>query len=279
MKSKKKYPDYRKSRQIRLHKTDDPIQAWILRQAETYGLGYIPTEYGGQTADEILQECRQRTYRIIKELFGGHGRTFALQVGMHPSTMNHVIGNQTSHNTPMHLRLAQALLLQHIGGMKQTLCDVERELWVAMQLTHHPEIDPKTSLASVHNTRKRLREMIGNANTTRKEFQVSWLRFMPLRAVATVRHADQTNTYEAMIKELEQLVAEGNVLPEWQHLKRKGRLPYRDPMDPAVLKDAEAHRERRRRKKAGLPPRPKQSRNHKKILQKILEREPETPPE
>jgi len=266
------------------------VHAWLLRQAETYGLGYIPEDHGGQSPAEILAEVRKRTFNIIQELFGYHGRTFATKIGMSVLTMDHVAGKKTSQMTPYHLRLCQLTLMQHINGIRQTLTDVERELWVTMQLTHHPQLDHHTRHAlsnlSAYRARHRIRDAQGKPNMTRKEFDAGgWVRMMPARACATLKNPTADNLYDATLKEIQAQVESGVVNATWDHLERKGRLPDNDPLDPAVVRK-EKHRKRmadfRRRSpdapkgpKFGTPEAKEKARKARKSqaqLEKILKR-------
>jgi hypothetical protein len=48
---------------FKLGPTTDPVLAYIQRQAETMGLGYIPVEMGGNSPEQIGELAREREQR------------------------------------------------------------------------------------------------------------------------------------------------------------------------------------------------------------------------
>lgn len=201
--------------------TKDPIQKFLRRQAETFGLGYIPENHGGKSARETIDDLRQRTIDVMVELFGPYYPHYLSQVGIDRLTVKHLSGLSTNRHTPLCLRLSQAILLNHICGLRQALADIERTLWVLMQETHTPQLDEmRTPPVSRREMKYEIRKALG---TLPKSGYVVPRRckgyLMPFRAKGLVAYPelDPVSSYR---KELDDAVARGDLDASWLETER-----------------------------------------------------------
>ena len=220
-----------------IHRTADPLLGFLFRQAETYTLGYIPTGYGGKTGTEILEECRRETQELLTELFGPRWNGFVRAAGMSQITLSHLKGHKNNRATPYHLRICQLALLTHMGSIRAHVQDLERKAWVALQLTHHPLVDPsgRTDLpqARKDRARERVKADLGKPQTERRAVELhNTATLLPVRALASLKHPD-VHPLEATRKEIERVKAEIPDIADWKHLSthrnRSGLLVWDAP--------------------------------------------------
>lgn len=229
---------------IHLRQTKDPILAFLRRQGETYGLGYVPTDLGGKTAAELLHELRQRTVNVIAQLYGRHSENFMNSVGITKTTARHIYGSaEDCTTTSLHFRMGHAVLLAHIGSVRQTLTDLERELWVLMQLTHHPLLLRTPTANQKMASRKLIAQQLAERNPNNLKLTKPVL--MPIRAQALINHPELA-PHAAVSKELDALIQAGTLTPDWSeyvytHRKTVGRRaaylpPEREKEKPVPVK-------------------------------------------
>jgi hypothetical protein len=209
---------------VYIHRTSDPVLGFLYRQAETYGLGYVPPSLGGQTAAEILKDCRERTQKVADSLYGPRWPEYIKLVGIDKQTIQHLTPGKmqrTNAATPKCLRLAQLSMMVHLQNVREQLNDLERELWVAMQLTHSPALSLKVGkVGRKQDALKKMKARIGeNPNKSRTiELAESARAFslMPLRAVGMVRDPS-LHPMEAYRAEVEREMNQGHISEMWQH--------------------------------------------------------------
>jgi hypothetical protein len=230
-----KYPEEAKQ------KTTDPILGFVRRQAEAYGLGYVPTDLGGATKEQVFAELRTRTIDVLAQLFGPFYSNFLSQTGISKQTARQIQGAfPDGAQTHVHFRIAQAMLLTHVNGIRQYLCDIERELWVLMQLTHHPllnKVTNPTGRIGYRNAeaRKAIRNEIGNV---RPHQRIHKPFLLPIRAQALINHPELP-PHAALEKELDRAIAAGELEARWK--KGVARVPMTE-------KERQAHPATRKRR-------------------------------
>ena len=192
--------------------SEDPVTMFLRRQAETYGLGYYPSEYGGKTAPEKLEDQRTKLIAIIRELFGPSWRVFLGHVGFPEKTAEYICGFDTRPKKnrksdlafPHHLRLAQMVLLTHISGIRETLNDLEREIWVLMQQSHDPELTGESAyhhrMAQTAKSRQSIREALGKVL-----IDIPKPYFLPIRSLAMLNYPNLTSREATRLEILDRL--------------------------------------------------------------------------
>ena len=219
-----------------------------------------------------------------RELMGDNAYRMVERVGISHFTAKHVLGHVTNKMSIYHIRLAQALLLAHIGGVKETLTDIERELWVTMQLTHHPLVEFNGSYDKHrHTVKKKMMIRIGDTKAARraKEFPIQGMKLLPIRATAIIKHPDLT-PHAAVIKELQEQVDARKIHKRWSNLTNNGNVPATDPRARERARSEGAKiKLRRALKKAGVTI-PKTTENppkRQRMFTKMVLDRTKTPPE
>ena len=213
------------------------------RQAETYGLGYVPVEYGGMTTAEKMRDLQKRVCVHIRDLFGPSWRVYIAHVGLPTSSIPYITGRQRlSPASVHHLRMAQMILLVHLGEIRERVHEVEREIWVEMQMTHDPNITGESAytseLAHVTRGRQHIREALGNAIK-----HIPRPYFMPVRALSLLEYPNLTSA-EARALRLKEMIDEGEIKETWM-----SQAVYDGLRDPDLVRPKYATRRTNKRKR------------------------------
>ena len=145
----------KRSEAYRTREAANALTDYIRRAGQRYASGYIPTaEESERESREIVTEARERTLKILDALaYGPHNR-FAMvkaMTGFKDLAVREILTGQSTNPNRNHasrrydataprLRTLQLALLATITGIREELHDFERELWIALQLTHDPSI-------------------------------------------------------------------------------------------------------------------------------------------
>lgn len=113
-----------------------------------YGYGETPTHEPLASRQELLVEIRKRLRDITEYLYPG--ATFSDVARLHNFTRPLIEKALTNCKETLcgaeTLRAVMLNYMVHIGGIRDSLVEVERELWVLLQLTHDPRLVYRSSM-------------------------------------------------------------------------------------------------------------------------------------
>jgi hypothetical protein len=118
----------------------DPVVKFVQRQAWLYALAEEPEPAKpAASPQEVLLELGARTARILSDLMGQDAGQLgeALQMTAHHMRRGLAPRNRTD---VIRTRVMQMGMLAHIGQVREHLNELERELWLTMQLAHDPRV-------------------------------------------------------------------------------------------------------------------------------------------
>jgi hypothetical protein len=149
----------------------DPVLAYLHRNAWMYGYGYLPGGSGElESPQQVWEDLAQRTRVVINQLFGSKRDAHRYLTAVAPKwrqPMRNSLKRARS-TAPAKIRELHLHMLTHIGTLREHLTDLERELWVLLQLTHDPRLMPRgLSKSSLKHRKQKRRKAIADAKRNR----------------------------------------------------------------------------------------------------------------
>lgn len=281
-------------------KADGPIFDYIRRNFDQFGVGILPDDWPqrpyGKTANQETKLIREDVLNIIKEIYGNRWRVLIRSVGFGHEVLDYieypdcyVSGHKRYWRTPEQkitaLRQMIMLPLIHLASIKETIGDLERELWVQLQRTHDLRLIPANS-TMVKNYKVRMDDMaksIGKIRTCLSPKYDSELLLMPLRVRALYNYPDLPWT-EAIRKEKAKLIPDywtnktrnmcvEDIYEEWRDDIKASELEYIQQKKTererlrAIREEEKENappKQRRRRRKNGAAKSPARKREKKR---------------
>ena len=194
--------------------TSDPILAYMQRHMETMGLAYMPEDLGGENADAVRDRCLSMTQDAFRELAGPHWDRATNLFALTTTSKNVLFGRtKMTPGNAHHIRIVQLALLTHIGGIREHLSDIERNLWVAMQHSHDPRISTHPSMAQSAARSKMRHKIMRQLGTYRKIIAKPY--YMPLRVIASAMWPE-FSPQDALEYEKARRIATGELTEAWR---------------------------------------------------------------
>lgn len=143
----------------------DPVLAYLKRNTWSYGIATLPDGERMETREELMAEAGRRTERIVAELCGDAPWVIGDLCNRSTRDFRNACRPQTGQHLDF-LRDIQLATMVHIGVIREHLLDVERDLWITMQMVHDPRVTvfPKPGTARVRNIK--WREAVREAKRT-----------------------------------------------------------------------------------------------------------------
>jgi hypothetical protein len=118
----------------------DPVTKFVQRQAWLYALAEEPEPATPAASPQaVLLELGARTARILSDLMGQDAGQLGEALKMTAPHMRRGLAPRDKRDV-IRTRLMQVGMLAHIGQVREHLNELERELWLTMQLAHDPRI-------------------------------------------------------------------------------------------------------------------------------------------
>lgn len=124
--------------------TRDPIERYIVQNAWLHTPAKLPDGVESLKPEEILAHCSHRTERILASLMGENAYQLAGMVGLSKNDFFYGV-YPIRFRDLARMRIIQVGMLAHLNTIREHLSDLERELWVAMQMAHDPRLTGKVT--------------------------------------------------------------------------------------------------------------------------------------
>src|SRR5262249_40660971 len=116
--------------------SSDPVLAYLHKSAWMYGYGYLPGGEPLESPEKVWQDIAERTRIFINQLSGSKRDAHRSLAAVAP-TWKFPLRNSLKRSrgkAPAKIRELHLHMLTHIATLREHLTDLERELWVLLQL-------------------------------------------------------------------------------------------------------------------------------------------------
>jgi hypothetical protein len=146
-------------------RSSDPVPSYLNNSAWIYGFGYLPDGSPAESGEKVYDDLVERTRNLVNQLFGttkaaNQYLSVVMPEWKHPvreslRKWTQPKRQRTSGNIGR-LRTLNLHLLTHVGTLREHLMDIERELWVNLQISHDPRLSSTGSSARAQQRRRKL---------------------------------------------------------------------------------------------------------------------------